>query len=146
MEKSFLLSFLVISFLSCKSGQERISPPKPIPTVNQFSAFYQIFHTDSAYQMSHIQFPLEGVPEQGDTTAYPNGFKWLASDWAMHKLFNEKDTSFMREFKLLDSTMVIEDIYHKNSPMRMERRFSYNGAWNLIYYSPMRLPIEIKIN
>jgi hypothetical protein len=85
------------------------------------------------------------MPEQNDSTEYEDGFKWNQANWHLHHALNEKDNLFKREFTLLDSTLIIETIYHVLSPMRMERRFSYNQDWQLIYYSPMRTPIHVEI-
>jgi hypothetical protein len=142
--KCFSLLFLITNFY-CKTTPKIAEQIQPIPDVHDFRSFYTVFHTDSVYQYRHIQFPLEGMPEQNDSTEYPDGFKWNQGNWHLHHAFNEKDSLFRREFTLLDSTLVIETIHHMLSPMRMERRFSYSQQWELIYYSPMRIPIQVEI-
>jgi hypothetical protein len=58
----FFLSTLSIVALSCKNGAkdpaEKVVKPEDLPA--DFQAFYQRFHADSAYQMSHIEWPLKG--------------------------------------------------------------------------------------
>lgn len=144
--KCFSLLMVSNTQFNCKSKQAELEKKHPIPNVNGFNSFYELFHTDSLYQVQHTQFPLAGMPEQNDTTQYANGFKWQKQNWIMHRSFNEKDSLFRREYAYLDSTLIIENIYHLLSPMRMERRFSYNTEWQLIYYSPMRVPIKVEIN
>ena len=49
--------------------------PAQIPS--DFLVFYTQFHSDSSYQMAHIAFPLEGLPEYADSTILAKGnFKW----------------------------------------------------------------------
>lgn len=139
-----LLIFFVF-LLYCKKGSKVIADQHPIPDVKQFRSFYEKFHRDSLYQLNHILFPMEGIPEQNDTTVYTNGFKWEKEKWSMHHEFNENDTSFVRSFHLIDSTLIIENIQHRLSPLRMERRFSLDSEWRMIFYMPMRMPIEISI-
>jgi hypothetical protein len=132
---------------SCKVNSPSHLPDDDIPMVNGFKSFYQAFHTDSAFQMHHIQFPLEGEPDQSDTTAYRETYYRHPDTWIIHKTFNAADTSFERGFKLVDSTLIIEIIKHRSSPLRMERRWSLNDtAWQLVYYAPLRIPVRIEIN
>ena len=113
-----------------------------IPTANGFEFFYKRFHEDSIYQMNHILFPLEGEPDQSDTIAYTETYYHHPETWVIHKTFNERDTLFDRSFKSLDSTLIIEIIQHRFSPLRMERRWSLNDTtWQLVYYSPLRMPV-----
>jgi len=142
--KCFSLFCIIVNYC-CKTAPTRMELKPSIPDVLDFRSFYSIFHRDSVYQLRHIQFPLEGMPEQNDSTNYSNGFKWYKTNWTLHHAFNEQDSLFQREFTLLDSTLIIETIYHLLSPMRMERRFSYNQDWQLIYYSPMRVPMQVEI-
>ncbi|MEP7320554.1 MAG: hypothetical protein ABI761_01500 [Saprospiraceae bacterium] len=141
--------FLCVSgfIISCKTYSPPHLPDDDIPMVNGFKSFYQVFHTDSAFQMHHIQFPLEGEPDQSDTIAYTDNYYRYADHWVMHKTFNAPDTLFERAFKLLDSTLIIEVIQHRSSPLRMERRWSLNdNGWQLVYYTPLRIPVKIEIN
>ena len=42
-----------------------------------FLVFYDRFHSDSVYQLSHILFPLEGLPPDTDSlTASSGTFRW----------------------------------------------------------------------
>jgi hypothetical protein len=137
---------LLISWSSaCRQHTVPIADGTSIPVVHDFDLFYTRFHSDSTFQMNHILFPLEGVPESSDTMRYENGFRWETTDWVLHHAFNPHDTAFHRQFSLLDSSLVIEKIYHKMSSMRLERRFAFNEEWKLIYYAPLRMPVSIEI-
>lgn len=140
--------FLSICLGECKN-QESLSttlPVQPIPILGGFDDFYQRFHLDSGFQMKHIRFPLEGLPEQADTSSMLESYRWTEDKWILHRPIDLKDTLFYRSFKTLDSSMIIEVIKHKFSPMQMERRFSKSDSeWSLIYYAPLRTPITIEI-
>ncbi len=142
-------------FFACKQKESKTHLPEDIslgnsnesvPKEGGFSTFYYQFATDSEYQMEHILFPLPGMPEMEDTVNYPGGFSWKRDNWVLHTSYNTGDTSFVRSFQILDSTLIIETIYHRISNLRLTRRFSKEKkGWQLIYYSPLRKPVEIKI-
>lgn len=132
---------------SCKSKSPVVKSNELIPEINGFYSFYGSFHRDSLFQMHHIRFPLEGEPDQSDTIAYTQTFYWQPEHWVMHHPFNASDTTFERTFHTLDSSLIVEIIRHKLSPLTMERRWSRNDtAWELIFYSPLRTPVKIEIH
>lgn len=138
---------LIFIFLmsACKPGPSLKQIP-PVPHTHGFDAFYASFHTDSLFQLSHILFPLEGLPEAMDTTHLGATYYWNKETWILHHPFNPGDTTFERQFQIIDSTLIREVIVHLMSGYRMERRFSFTGEeWQLIYYSPMRQPVSIEI-
>ncbi len=118
----------------------------PVPHTHGFDAFYTSFHTDSLYQMSHILFPLEGLPEAMDTTHPGATYYWNKETWHLHHPFNPGDTTFERQFQIIDSSLIREVIVHLMTGYRLERRFSFTGEeWQLIYYSPLRQPVNIEV-
>ena len=104
-----------------------------------FNTFYQKFHQDSLYQMSHITFPLEGIPPQADSSTIASGnFRWQKKDWVLHKDFDTKLGEFHKNISQIADGMIIEQITHDNGQFGMQRRFAkIGGEWNLIYYSAM---------
>jgi len=109
-----------------------------------FMKFYMQFHTDSAYQMEHILFPMDGLPPNADsTTIANNNFKWTREEWSMHHPFSNPDNVFNQEYVTMDDKTVIEYIIDNTSGFGMERRFSkLSNEWYLIYYSGMNSLIE----
>jgi hypothetical protein len=101
-----------------------------------FDTFYELFHSDSLYQMAHIQFPLQGVSSRPED--HGTGFRWEKEDWRIHRSF-DASSSFRSEFTSLGDDLVIENIIHKNGQYGMERRFSRLGGdeWYLIYYAAL---------
>jgi hypothetical protein len=147
LNKLVALYGFILIFTACTSASPGAKSNEIIPDINDFDSFYRSFHQDSLFQMSHIRFPLEGEPDQSDTIAYTQTFYWRPEHWVRHRLFNPSDTAFERSFRALDSSMIIEVIRHRLSPLKMERRWSRNDtAWELIYYSPLRTPVQIEIH
>lgn len=127
-------------FFSC--GQEQREAPANTTTdlaklPDDFKQFYQKFHSDSIYQMEHIVFPLEGLPDKADASIIASGnFKWQKEDWRMQRAVDFDLSDFTRKIVPVNEVMVVEYIVHKNGQFGMERRFAKLGdEWNLIYYA-----------
>ncbi len=118
---------------------EKITNPDAGGLPGGFNEFYENFHRDSAFQLNHIHFPLEGIPERKTNEMDLNDFYWTREDWTLHRPFNAMDGAFDREFQPVGENMVIENIIHTEANYAMQRRFSRDGAdeWNLIYYAAM---------
>ncbi len=145
---ALVVAIFVLTHCKTKSIESDLSKSSAqVPAIAGFDSFFNHFHEDSVYQLSHIVFPLEGLPEQDDTISNLNNFRWSPDQWILHRAYDMGDSLFAREFKIMDSTMIIERIYHRLSAMHMERRFSKTGTeWSLIYYAPLRARINIEIN
>src|SRR5690606_39402780 len=105
-----------------------------------FDTFYMRFHRDTAYQMAHITFPLEGLPPDAvNATESLESYRWQRADWQPHQLFNDPD--YARTFRNKDDLMIEETLRHKSGEFGMLRRFAKMGDdWFLIYYAaPNRL-------
>lgn len=130
-----LLFFLFLTLASCKDKailDEAAASTLPA----DFVAFYERFLQDSLYQMEHINFPLEGIPD--NVSNYPNytqGFRWDQSEWVMHRAIQKDSTGFSSSFSQL-GPIIIEELLHESGQYGMLRRFSNNGdEWRLIYYA-----------
>ncbi len=104
-----------------------------------FDEFYEQFHTDSAYQMSHINFPLEGIAARDSSYVPTEGvFRWKKEDWLLHRKFNDMDGAFVRDFIRIGDDLVVESIKHSNGRYGMQRRYAkYEDGWYLIFYAAM---------
>ena len=138
----FSLSFFALLW-SCGGGDTQSAEGQPEGALSSdmesFVEFYQRFHTDSLYQISHIIFPLEGLPDDADSATIASGsFRWTKKDWKMQRPFDFEMSDFGRELKEPGPGLVEEIIYHKKLPYVLVRRFSYlGGDWYLIYYAGM---------
>jgi hypothetical protein len=133
----FTVSLLIFGE-SCKkksslNREEKGALPK------DFVAFYDKFHKDSAYQMAHITFPLDGLPTHADSSVFDNGgFRWQKENWRMHRLENFSDSLFIRQFDNPTEGYVLEVVKQKDTPFGIMRRFFKRGEeWFMIYYSDM---------
>lgn len=103
-----------------------------------FLVFYTQFHSDSSYQMAHIDFPLEGLPEYADSTILAEGnFKWQKDNWEMHKNLDARKEDFAKNLRVISDGLIFEYIpTGGEKKLWIERRFmKTNGEWRMIYYS-----------
>lgn len=105
--------------------------------MQEFEAFYQNFHEEEAFQLAHINFPLEGLPAHADAaTIAANDFVWEAEDWVMQRPFDLNDGKFKREIISFGDDLVVEKIVYQNGKFATIRRFGKLGKeWYLIYYA-----------
>lgn len=128
--------FLVLLFSSCKNKTTPLINNKEAGLPEDFIQFYDKFHSDSAYQMSHIQFPLEGYPTNADSIT--GQFFWTPDKWKMHTMKAFNDSLFTRKFEVPMPFAVNETVFQNNTPFGMMRRFFKKGdEWYLIFYSDM---------
>ena len=140
-----MASGIILLLIACTRSHTR-QEYFPLPRNHAFDSFYTSFHTDSSYQMDHILFPLEGLPEAMDTAHYGAVYYWEKESWRLHRPFDQADTTFERQFQIVDSTLIREVIVHRMSGYRLERRYSFTGKdWQLIYYAPLRQPVRIEV-
>lgn len=106
-----------------------------------FLVFYTQFHSDSMYQMSHIDFPLDGVPEYADSLTLAEGnFKWQKEDWKMHRNLELRKENFHENLYQHSDGLILEFIPTGDKKLWIERRFLKSGGdWRLIYYSGLNL-------
>lgn len=103
-----------------------------------FLVFYTQFHSDSSFQMAHIDFPLEGLPEYADSTILANGnFKWQEEDWELHKNLDARKENFAQNLRVVSDGLIFEFIpTGGDKKLWIERRFmKTSGEWRMIYYS-----------
>lgn len=138
MTRILAISFILIastSFFACQ--QEQVHGKSGLTEDESFNQFYLRFHRDTAYQVDHITFPLEGLPSvmDGNTVSQSN-FTWKRSNWVPHNLFN--DPEYERAFQFVNDNMVIETFFNPKTSIGMQRRFAkMNGQWFLIYYAAL---------
>ena len=138
--------FMALIFTNCnrqKEVKESLSKEVSKELPADFVAFYEKFHQDSAYQMAHIIFPLEGYPAQVDSATMAEGtFRWYADTWRMHKMAGFTSSDFTRTFEQTIPGMVNETVLQNGTPFGMFRRYYKRGdEWFLIMYSDMN-PIK----
>lgn len=100
----------------------------------EFKTFYNRFHSDSAYQVAHIIWPLKRITD--DTISLPD---WTPDTWILHRPFDDMDGTFAREFAATGN-LVVEHISDQSGTYSMERHFAPTSqGYALLYYRPMGL-------
>ncbi|MEL7120376.1 MAG: hypothetical protein AAFO07_13075 [Bacteroidota bacterium] len=128
-----LLFVALISF-SCQEKKDE--------NLESFLEFYDQFHQDTAFQMAHIDFPLEGLPSGADSLFASNEkFYWQKEDWEFHQKIEFEYSEFTQNLQFFSEDLLVEKIVHNTGSYGMMRRFAkYDGEWYLIYYAgPNRL-------
>ena len=141
--------FLVLITSSCKPKpvipEETRATEESVDTLPaDFVEFYDQFHTDSLYQLNHIIFPLEGLPNSlgdGDTTSTQRFF-WKREEWKKHNHFTDPSKQFEHWYQVLDERLIEHWVQMKGTDMVIHRRFAkLDDGWYLIYYAGLR-PME----
>lgn len=116
-----------------KENQEVAAPAEVIELPEGFIKAYEDYHSDSASQMHHIQFPLTGKAKSGKDTV------WSASDWTLHQPYNKGSDLFRRSFRPVGSALILEDIIAPKLGLHMQRRWKKDDeTWVLIYYKELQ--------
>lgn len=135
--KSKLITLAVLSIfitVGCKQDKKLSNQDARILPVD-FIPFYEKFHRDSVFQMAHIQFPLDGLPSQADSTM-TGLYKYTPENWTFQTLKGFNETDFTRRFESPIPELVNESIIQNGIGFGTYRRFyKRNGQWKLIYYS-----------
>ncbi|MCB0630515.1 MAG: hypothetical protein R2824_12985 [Saprospiraceae bacterium] len=137
MKKYAFLLLIILIISACKREQavkDQVNATVDLP--EDFLDFYQRFLTDSLYQMEHILFPLQGLPDKADSTVLAeNNFRWQMDDWVMHRPI-DKESGFSVNLQPVTETIIKEQIQHESGLYGMERRYAFmDDGWYLIYYA-----------
>lgn len=136
----FLYGLLLFVFVSCKTDvkvNDNESKQKAFMPDKSFAPFYERFHNDSVYQLAHINFPLQGMPQRIDSVGLATQeFYWEKGAWTFQQDFDEKETGFSKTVNAVSPTMVEETIVDRSGQFGIVRRFvKIDGEWYLIYFS-----------
>ncbi|MBP8726088.1 MAG: hypothetical protein KBF37_07645 [Saprospiraceae bacterium] len=134
---NLLLLWLLFTAFACRKAG---TPPAGVGSAENelpadFASFYAKFHADSAYQLSHIDFPLRGLPDGADVED-PDvaDYFYTADQWSMHRLFDPK--LFETRFLILADMLIEERIKDRRQGWMIIRRYARDSeGWKLIYYA-----------
>lgn len=105
--------------------------------LENFEEFNRQFHSDSIFQLSRINFPIEGKLIEGFDKQ-----SWTSKNWELMKTPVSKKSSLPNYRHTLNKNdnIVIEKFWIDNSDFIVERRFRIiDGKWFLIYYNDVNL-------
>jgi hypothetical protein len=128
----FLLFFWVIlpfsnSFAQGKpKGMVKIQGTPP----EEFPFFYERFHSDSAFQMSRIIFPLQGLRQYG-----MEEIPWTADNWELMRTRIYQVDSRQFKTKIKHKKKYFEQtLWIQGTNFSSKRRFELRGnRWFLVY-------------
>ncbi|POY38078.1 hypothetical protein C3L50_12445 [Flavobacterium alvei] len=102
-----------------------------------FEDFNRKFHSDSIFQLSRINFPIEGKLIEGFEKQ-----NWTSKNWELMKIpVSEKSLlpKYKHSVRKTDE-VVVEKFWIDNSDFLVERKFKeIDGKWFLIYYNDVNL-------
>ena len=137
MKRYLLFSLGLLGCILIGTSCKNKTAGAPAAVSSDFIAFYDRFLSDSLFQVEHIQFPLEGIPDNADSADVADGnFRWERENWKMHRKFDPKQTGFKVNLESFGSDIITERILHERGRYAMLRRYAkMDGDWRLIYYA-----------
>ncbi len=138
MRTNLLFFFIILLLSNCKNKPQALQQAKAEGDLpKDFLEFYQKFHTDSVYQMAHIEWPLKG--ESGvsqDTTVKRQLVEWTPENWRLMHLPDTSMSTLKRGFEMVGDILVIEKMSYPMVGYGYERQFykEEDGQWWLIFY------------
>ncbi|WP_428228538.1 hypothetical protein [Flavobacterium sp.] len=102
-----------------------------------FDMFNSRFHSDSVFQISRVDFPIDGISVSGF-----DRHNWRKENWKFITVpVSEKNEIENYEHSLVKTdTLVIERFWIPKSGFEVERQFKLlKNKWFLIYYNDINL-------
>ena len=122
-----------------KTEESTAAPADTLP--GDFVVFFNRFHEDTAYQMEHIIFPLEGLPPSDgvNDTLTTTRYFWQKAEWKKHNHFTDPGQNFENWYEVHNDRIIEHWIQMKGTNLHMRRRFAkLEDGWYLIYYQGLR--------
>jgi hypothetical protein len=126
LKSAILVLLHCILFLGCitKAKQER--------EVDSFDVFYEKFHSDTAFQLSRVVFPLPGVNTE-EMSVLDSVYFWEREDWEYHQK-PKIDASDEYGIDIQKTDSVVEEVIYSKIPgFVFKREFKkIDGEWYLV--------------
>jgi hypothetical protein len=162
MNRNIILISLLLLQLSCNTTEKKNASTNAFikdssqkateNVVETFDGFYKKFYSDSTFQISRIQFPLNGNDTdfenlengkmkdfENDTIFIKNNkFFWKKKGWTFLKTLKKQgDFGYNKKIENKGNIMQ-EEIYLEGSGDMDIRKFKQiNGKWMMIYYASL---------
>jgi len=142
MKRLFYILICCVAIAGCKSSSNTQKTAEPNgkssettvsrkkSKVENFDKFYDRFHTDSAFQMSRIKFPLGGGYHTVD-----NSTKWTAENWHLMttRVYDIDKNKYKATYSKTETTFT-QKIWIDSAGLFVECRFELvDGKWFLVY-------------
>lgn len=150
--KSFskcIIAFVSITFLSCNNGKkvestnqgliesENKTSKQKLEVAENFEEFNKKFHSDSIFQVSRVDFPIEGKHVSGFEQ-----YNWTRKNWEFLAIpVSEKTEIGEYEHSLVKTdSLITERFWIPDSGFEVERQFKLiDNKWFLIFYNDINL-------
>jgi hypothetical protein len=135
---------LSILHFSCKNSTsspiQKAAEMSDLP--KDFLNFYQQFHSDSLYQITHIEWPLKGEKAVPGADGLDKKVltTWEPEAWIMQHQPDLAKLDLKRSVETISDVLIIERLSYPMVNYGMERQFykDEDNEWRLIYYSEMQ--------
>ncbi|WP_343588169.1 hypothetical protein [Flavobacterium sp.] len=152
MKISTILLVLALTFISlnCNKVKEDVNlnseiafkndsvvKPVKIELPENFDEFNKKFHSDSLFQVSRVDFPIEGQHVSGFEQ-----YNWTRKNWQFQAIpVAEKSEIEEYQHSLVKTdTLITERFWIPDSGFEVERQFKLiQNKWFLIYYNDINL-------
>ncbi len=137
---SFRTSVVLLALVCTACGTDSTTPSSrtDLGLPDAFEEFYDKFHEDTAYQMQHISFPLEGLRAFSSIDSSVQNRPWTKNEWVYHSRI-DPEIGYQVEFDVLTDEFITETITDTSGTYAMQRRFALTSdGWQLIYYVEMQ--------
>ena len=116
---------MIVLLMNCNSMKMTF-----LKSTEDFDTFYDKFHNDSAFQMSRIQFPLEGksVSPSGTT-------QWTRDNWNLikTKIYNVDTSQYNVNYNKTEDTFT-QKVWLEDAGFKWKCRFELiDKKWYLVY-------------
>ena len=142
MKRLLYILICCVAIAGCKSSSNTQKTPEPNgksstttvsrkkSKVENFDKFYDRFHTDSAFQMSRIKFPLGGGYHTVD-----NSTKWTAENWHLMttRVYDVDNNKYKATYSKTETSFT-QKLWIDSAGLFVECRFELvDGKWFLVY-------------
>jgi hypothetical protein len=146
MKYSTVIFFVLsVIFISCKENkiQQKSKSDSSVKKLEKsepaenFDEFNKKFHSDSVFQVSRVDFPIEGKHVSGFEQ-----YDWNRKNWQFQAVpVAEKTEIGEYQHSLVQrDTLITERFWIPDSGFEVERQFKLIGnKWFLIYYNDINL-------
>lgn len=123
---SFTVIVAVFLMYGCRSARVQEAS-------EDFDKFYERFLTDSAFQMSRIQFPLPGINTTAMEHEEDSVYYWTKDDWIMLKK-PELDSGLYERKMVVTDTLATDEIFMDDAGFYFKMVYEpIKEKWHLVY-------------
>lgn len=134
-----IASFVLL--IACQNKKDDSSvlevKTKTIKNAENFDEFNKRFHSDSIFQISRVDFPIDGISVSGF-----DRHNWTKENWKFLSIpVSEKNEIKEYQHTLIKTdTLITERFWIPDSGFEVERQFKLlKNKWFLVYYNDINL-------